>query len=72
MGTTHLYAGALRGYLGCSQGTECIPTLVHLGNAMMGCQAAPCGPGGLGPQVKTLPELRNQVRPSAVVVWHKV
>lgn len=42
MGTTSLYLGALRGYLGCVM--DCIPVLMHLGNAMMRDQAFPYSP----------------------------
>lgn len=42
--TTHLYPGALRGYLGCSQGTNCIPVLVQFRNTVMGHQIPASSP----------------------------
>ena len=38
---THLCLGAPKGRQGCSQGTVCVPILVHFGNTTMGHQVSP-------------------------------
>lgn len=64
MGTTPLYLGALRGYLGGVM--DCIPVLTYLGNTMMRHQAFPYSPRqGRAPSENSL-SWGSRSRPSAL------
>lgn len=68
--TTLLYPGALRGCLGCSQGTNCIPVLAQFRNALMGHWAPLQPPLGEAP-MNTLLSWGRWGRPSTEMLQHK-